>query len=317
MRRADVRVALRRANRPVPEQPLDHADVRPALEQVRRERVAQEVGIRPLLDPGRDRRLLEDRAHRVGRDVPPGDGAREQVRLARRLLDAPPDSERLEQPLTQHDVAVAAPLREADVDHHALAVDVGRRQRARLGDAQPAAVGAHEDRAIPGRLDGLEEREHLGAAQDHGERARRLRPRQPVHDLGAPERDRVEEADRRDVHLLDEWAHLPHAHEVQEEAPHLDLAQLLGGPHVVQDEVPRAAEVLLDRRRLVAPKLHIGEHRVLRLTHRESPVAARVMSSGHGIPFSRSASRSCCPRTRASTALRRAVPGAGGCRAAV
>ena len=206
------------------EEPLDHADVRPALEQVRRERVAQEVRVGPLRDPGRDRRLLEHRADRVGRDVAPGGGAGEQVGLTRRLLDAPPEAERREEPHAEHDVALAVPLRDADVDHHALAVDVGRRKRARLGDAQARAVGAHEDRAVLGRLDGLEEREHLGAAQDHGERARRLRPRQPVHDLRAPEGDRVEEPDGRDVHLVDGGARLLHAHEVQEEAAHLALA---------------------------------------------------------------------------------------------
>src|SRR5262252_2281810 len=69
-------------------------------------------------------------------------GAGKQVRLG--FHPPPIDTKRLQQLLTQRHIAVTATLALMDVNHHALAIDVGGFQVAQLGAANASGVQRHQ-----------------------------------------------------------------------------------------------------------------------------------------------------------------------------
>ena len=106
----------------------------------------------------------------VAAEVAAPNAAREQP--AARGPGAPPVvAEDLQQPRREHDVAVLAALALVDADDHAPAVDVGRSQADRLGDAQAGRVAGGQDGAVVDARHAVEELDDFPGAGDDGQLA--------------------------------------------------------------------------------------------------------------------------------------------------
>ncbi len=96
--------------------------------------------------------------------------AREQIDSG--PLGAPVRAQRIEQPGTEHDVTVLAPLAAVDMDDHALAIDIADLERGHLCAAASGRLKCHEHGALkgcPGRLDQMRDffpAEHLRQTLD-------------------------------------------------------------------------------------------------------------------------------------------------------
>ena len=267
VRRAHLRVESGGANRAVPEEHLDGAEVFARVEEEGRERVAQHVGRDPLGQPGLADGGVQDTAHRVGADGLIRGLPREQVAAGRPLL-APVLAQQREQPVGEHGVALLVPLAVDDVDDLALAVDVRGTQRAGLGDAQSRAVGRHQDHAVLGRRDSGENLLGLDGSQDHRQLALAVpRPRNADDRLGPLQRDRVQEADGGQI-AAQGGALQPLVPQREHELAHVRLAQVRGRLHEMADEPARLVEVQLLRAGPVASDAEILYHLLANVTHR-------------------------------------------------
>src|SRR5512137_1562728 len=139
---ADVGIDLRRRDLAVAEHELDRAQVRPALEQVRRERMPEDVGT-DLGGQAGGRGVLAEKLP----DPLPGERAaapRQEKLLPRAALDARPDLSEIAldrgagRTAERHDPFLAA-LAAAD-EEAVLEVDLGELQGGQLGDPQAGAV---------------------------------------------------------------------------------------------------------------------------------------------------------------------------------
>ena len=179
----------------VPQQHLDHADVDAALQQMGGEAVPQDMDGHLLADPRRRPRrpagrVQRRRLDRTGRVAP-----RKQPVLGTRQ---PPVGAQDRQELRrQHHVALLAALAVLDADHHPAAVDVGDPEAGDLRHAQPGRVGGRQRGAGLQARDGLEEPHHLVGAQHHRQPPRLAGVGDPLGDLRHPERDAIEEPQRR------------------------------------------------------------------------------------------------------------------------
>jgi hypothetical protein len=97
----------------------------------------------------------------------------------------------------QHHVAFLAALAVLDADHHPAAVDVGDPETGDLRHAQPGRVGGRQRRARLQARHGLEEPHHLIGAQHHRQTPRLAGVGDPLGDLRHPDRDAIEEPQRR------------------------------------------------------------------------------------------------------------------------
>jgi len=197
----DARVAEGGADMGVSEEHLDDADIGAELEEVSGEAVAQDVGSDTLLQTGLVGGLVQVVAHGVDADGAAGLLAGKQLGAAGPGGD-PVAAEHEENALGQRHVPIAAAFRGvADVQEHALTVDIGDTKGAHLADAQSGAVRRHDDGAVHGLLEGLENAIDLGAAQDVGEGGANLGVRDRDGDLGSLEGGAVEEAEGGDGDL--------------------------------------------------------------------------------------------------------------------
>ena len=96
-----------------------------------------------------------DRASRATAGEEPGPGS----------AHPPPVAQDLEQFRGEHHVAVFLPLPLLDAQDHPLAVDRRQAEPHGFGDAQPGGVAGREDRAMVGRLHGVEKLDHFGGAE--------------------------------------------------------------------------------------------------------------------------------------------------------
>ena len=94
-----------------------------------------------------------------------GNGGGKEVRFGR-TLGAVVLAQRVEQHGAEHGVAVAPALAGADMNHHALRVDVADAQAAGFGHSQAGTVGAEQRQAVSGRCQGTEHLGHLAGARD-------------------------------------------------------------------------------------------------------------------------------------------------------
>ena len=176
------------------EQGLHRADIDAGLEQMGGEAVAQGVCGRQLRDPsGRngvfDGALDGPRMHVVLWPL-----AGEEPVLG--MKQQPPGAQQRQQRDGQGHEAVLLAFAAADVNHHALAVDVADLQRAGLGDPQPRRVGHREQHPIARPGNGSENGEHLGLRKDHRQPQRQLGVGDVADELLTLKHDAVEEAQR-------------------------------------------------------------------------------------------------------------------------
>ena len=146
----------------------------------------------------------------------------------------------------------------ADVDDHALAINVGRSKRARFVDPQAGGVRDDDDDAVLERLDALQQRVDLGTAQYLRKGLGDFWQRDARSHIGQVQRVVVEELDGGSMHLVLVRSPLPIAHEIQQEPLHALVAELIGVVLYVAQVVANAAHVSKHCLRSVAPKLHVG-----------------------------------------------------------
>ena len=134
-------------------------------------------------------------------DRPVGLASGEEVRPG--PVGLPVLAEDRQQPRREHHVAVLVPLALADVDDHAGAVDVLDAEPGDLGEPQPAGVGGHEQRAVLGVLQRVEEPGHLVLAEDDRELLGRLGAGDLLDDPLPAQGDAVEELEGQAGLLVD------------------------------------------------------------------------------------------------------------------
>ncbi len=128
----------------------------------------------------------------------------------------PVGAEDLEQPRREHDVTILPSLAVANVDNHALAVDVGNLQLGDLGEAQAAGVGSHEDRTMLDVADGCKEASHFVRTEDDRERARLFDRRDGIQHVVAAQGDAVEESQGGTSLFIVAEGDTPLLHEVEQ-----------------------------------------------------------------------------------------------------
>jgi hypothetical protein len=199
------------------EQELHAAHIGAAFEPVRREAMPERVRRDALVDAGGAGGVAEHTVNRFTREPRLGAelGVAGKERGARRPIRFPVLAQGREHARAQHHIARAA-LAVADVDEHALAVDVVRLEGGDLPDAQPRAVGEHEDGTILRRRGRGEEPQDLAPAQELGEHARDFRARDrcgavpvPRGQEQAANRPELDVARARALDLGDQGVHVP------------------------------------------------------------------------------------------------------------
>ena len=185
----------------VPEQRLHGRQVGAAFHQMRGETVAQQMRAHGFGDARSLRRFPAGFPEHFGRDRLVGaravDRAGKQVRL--RLHPAPVLAQGLQQLRAQRHIAVLAAFALADVDEHAVAVDILDLQLAQLGSAHTGRVQRHQHGAmkqIAGRVD---QPDRFFLRQNDRQAPRRLRIRHFFDRVGSLQRLAEEETQRRRV----------------------------------------------------------------------------------------------------------------------
>jgi hypothetical protein len=146
------------------------------------------------------------------------------------------------------------------VDHHAGAVDVLEAEAGDLREPQAAGVGGHQQGAMLGVLQRVEEVGHLLLAEDLGQLAGRPRPGDVGDDLVAVEGDLVEELQGQ-AGLLEEVAgDLTLLDEVEQVGADVLGPELVGRGAEVSGEVGDPAGVGADGRGGPVEQGHVLDH---------------------------------------------------------
>ena len=228
---------------------------------MRREGVAQRVWGHALLDLralGRELDGLVDGLPAQPRArIPTG----KQLGPCRpRLL--PVAAEHFQQALRQHGVPVTIALAIAHMDHHALAVDILYAELAHLTDAQARAVRRHHDGLELHRAELRQQPLHFLNAQDRRQMMVDLHVTDPSDFLRALKRGCVQKPERRRVHVVGRWLHLPLVDQVEQEFAHLASAHCHRRLAEVLHERRRADEVGFARVDAQAAQLEVAFHLV-------------------------------------------------------
>src|SRR5574341_205129 len=167
----DVRVALRGGEAAVTEELLDHPEVRPRVEQVRRERVPERVRAHPPGNAGRGGAPPHDRVDRARRQ--PAAAAIHEERATRVPASAEVRLERAGGRAAERDHPLLAPLAE-DPHRPGAPVHVVEVEPHELGHAQSCGVQQLEDRdgagpAIAAHRPRLDQRGRLVDRQERHE----------------------------------------------------------------------------------------------------------------------------------------------------
>ena len=189
----DLRIASCGREVVVPQQHLNDADVDAVLEQVGGKAMAQRVHADAL-----------DEAGGLGRG-PAGSmkhldvdrlvaSPREQPRLG--TSKSPIGPQDLEELRRKHDRAILGALAVADLDQLTITVDISDLQADRLRRAKSGGISGRQCGARLERRHGFQEPDHLFGAQNIRQLARCPGVGDPLRNLGAVERDTVEEAQR-------------------------------------------------------------------------------------------------------------------------
>src|SRR4051794_9125418 len=176
------------------EQQLDAAQISPCIQQMCRERVAQNVRAQRLFDTKLLTQLLADdtnrvRLQRLSRPFP----LKQPVLW---LAPAPVHTQDLQQLRRQHDLTGKLALAFADVDDHPLAVDIGHLQIQRFLATKACAVVQGEQRAMLGVHLRVEQSADFFPAPDRGQFAPYLGLDDLLIKPGLLQRPRVEKLQR-------------------------------------------------------------------------------------------------------------------------
>ena len=150
MRGADLGISGRCSNRSVPQEHLNGTNIRAGFEQMSGKGVSEQMGGDMLRQAGGLSCPAKGFAYRGVTDGLLRLLTWKEPRPARTSLLVV-GSQKEQEPLAEHDVAIASSLAVSNVDKPSSAVDVGNLKRAGLGDPQAGAVGGHQNRPM---LDG-------------------------------------------------------------------------------------------------------------------------------------------------------------------
>ena len=165
--RRDALVARGGSGTGVAQEDLDHARVRPCLQQVSCACVAQQMW-RDLLSQGRRSAcFLANCADRLWRDRSVAFAPRREQPRAR-MADLPVAAQKSQQRRRKRHVAILATLALIDVDRHTFAVDVGDFQPRDFRDAQTRRIDSTQEGSVLVVAHGAKKSVHLLDARDHG-----------------------------------------------------------------------------------------------------------------------------------------------------
>ena len=185
-------------------QQLNRAQVGAGFEQVRRKAVPQCMRMDLLREPCARSRcaacvpdgLVGDGL--VGATLTRGAGKE----IATRLLPPPPAAQFFEQLRRERHIAVPRALALADVDHHALAVDVFDLDPRRFGPADSGGIEQHQDHAVQAVGRGIDQPHDFILAKHGRQLVWHLREDEIVEgQIAALQRALVQEPQRRDTDL--------------------------------------------------------------------------------------------------------------------
>jgi len=294
----------------VTEEHLDDADVGAELEEVGSEAVAQDVRCDGLLEACAEGGLVQVVANGVDADAVSRLLSREELGSAGPASD-PVATEDEQDALGQGDESVLTALCAADVEEHALGVDVGDAEGADLADAESGAVGGHDDGAVLWLIEGGEEGVDLGAAEDVGESGLDLWIGDGEGDVGALEGIGEEEAEGGDTDLEGGVADAVVDEAVNEKLLDLALAQPLGLVLVIAKEEAGVTEVLGAGLFGETSHVEVLFHAEKNVAHGMCPVLRRSAGrAGSPKPMPEAVFRAAFPRRASSPAV--TPPGSGG-----
>src|SRR6202051_1073474 len=245
---------------------LDDSDIGAALEQMRREAVAQRVQRHALLDPGRVGRLMEQAVELAGGHRLAGLLAGKQPAflqwhsgIVTRWARLPPLAQQIERLGRQHDITVLAALGLLDPNDLLSAVDMLDLEPDHLAGTQAAAITETEQHA---GLEAAGDRQQgPGLVRAHDERNLLRLP--DVIDLGgkvqSPQRDAEQEPQpgHDAVAVADARARL---RQMQLEQADILNCSRVGGPLEKPSEPLAAADVASLRPRTQLACVHVLDH---------------------------------------------------------
>jgi len=247
------------------EQALDRVQIGSALEQVRREGVAQGVDAAPLVHAGLAFGAAIDALDAGDRDRSVFPLRGEEPRLGPCV--APVRAQLLEQARREQRIAIPTSLALLHANRPAVGVDVRDAQRDQLADAKPRGVGGHQQQPVLALPRLRQDARHFLPAQDLGKQRRRLGARDREADLLATQRRAVEEAQRVDdqaARVPREPALLGQMHEV---ALDLSLREPIRRPVVELGQTDDGGQVGLARALGQAAHDHVMIHSIAKLAH--------------------------------------------------
>jgi hypothetical protein len=187
----DPRVTRRARQIGVPQQDLNNADIRTALQEMRGEAVPQRVHRDPLGQAGRGTSGSAGRVQHLDIErltlVPAG---KQPMLRTRQTPIGPQNAEPLGR---QHDRAVLAALALLDPDNHPATVNIGDLEAHRLAGAQSRCVGGRQRSTRLQARRRLEKSYDLVGVQHHGQLMRLSSIGDPFWDRIEAQRDPIEE----------------------------------------------------------------------------------------------------------------------------
>jgi hypothetical protein len=188
-----------------------------------------------------------------------------------RGADAPISPPVLEQPLRERDVAVPAALTLADVDGHAVGIEISDLEGDDLTNAEAAGVGGSQQEAMPRMRAGAQQAPDFFPAQDIGQLLGLSGSGDLERGLLPPERHMVKEPERvgglgaRAPRAL---AFPKHQRDVR---LHFVSGELVGGAMVVAGQADHLADVRLVGSGGETSHRHVADHPLAQLAHTPPP----------------------------------------------
>jgi hypothetical protein len=220
--------------------------------------VAQRVDSDVLAQVGCVSGLNADPVHGPVGDVAARDLSRKKP--IARSRNSPVVTEEVEQSGREHHVAIFASLALADMDHHALAVDVLDTQSHDFRKPEAGSIGGHENDTVLDADDGSKEPSHLVEAEDGGQLLWLLGATDAYHNPFAVESDFVEELQGGNGLVVVAPGDVPFLDEEEQIGTDLLSAQRLGGSTEVECERGHSRDVDRDRPGGEVAEFHVLDH---------------------------------------------------------
>ena len=225
---------------------LDDANVGAGFQQEGGKAVAQRVRRGSFAQAASLYRPGQRPGHGLGRHwtIPSGVASWKEI-IPARSCGPPVGFQGRKQAGTEHDVTIFAAFALANMQEHALTIDVFGLEVTGLGNTQACTEGDHQDGAVFDVGDVSQKELNLVETEDIGELARHLGPRQCLSQLGLVAGDGVEKLEGSDVEVMACRRELAFTDDVEKELLYLALTELIRGATIVLGQMLDAAQILL------------------------------------------------------------------------